>query len=191
MGITQPAQVFGKNTKKMLKADVIVVSDTSIIAADVPSITTGLRGLAYWQVGVTGPSADLHSGLFGGAVANPINVLSKMIAQTVDEEGRIQIPGFYDDVVEVSKKERSMMSKAPFSVREYKKAIGVKELFGETGYTPNEHTGIRPTFDVCGIWGGYTGRGSEKPYYPPRGRMQDQHPAGTEPRPTKDGQVVC
>ena len=152
---------FCKKHKKMLKADVIVVSDTSMIAADVPSITTGLRGLAYWQVEVTGPNADLHSGLFGGAVANPINVLSKMIAQTVDEDGRIQIPGFYDDVVEVSKKERSMMAKAPFSVREYKKAIGVKELFGETGYTPNEHTGIRPTFDVCGIWGGYTGEGAK------------------------------
>ena len=152
---------FCKKHKKMLQADVIVVSDTSMIAADVPSITTGLRGLAYWQVEVTGPNADLHSGLFGGAVANPINVLSKMIAQSVDEDGRIQIPGFYDDVVEVSKKERSMMAKAPFSVREYKKAIGVKELFGETGYTPNEHTGIRPTFDVCGIWGGYTGEGAK------------------------------
>src|SRR5690554_2710412 len=147
--------------KEMLQADVILVSDTSMIAADIPSITTGLRGLAYWQVEVTGPDKDLHSGLFGGAVANPINVLSKMIAQTVDEKGRIQIPGFYDDVAEVSKKERSMMAKAPFSAREYKKAIGVKELFGETGYTPNEHTGIRPTFDVCGIWGGYTGEGAK------------------------------
>ena len=152
---------FCEENKEMLKADVILVSDTSMIAPDVPSITTGLRGLAYWQVEVTGPSADLHSGLFGGAVANPINVLSKMIAQTLDDEGRIQIPGFYDDVVEVSPEEREMMAKAPFSLQEYKDSIGVEELFGEKGYTPNEQTGIRPTFDVCGIWGGYTGEGAK------------------------------
>ena len=152
---------FCEENKEMLKADVILVSDTSMIAPDVPSITTGLRGLAYWQVEVTGPEADLHSGLFGGAVANPINVLSKMIAQTLDDEGRIQIPGFYDDVVEVSPEEREMMAKAPFSLQEYKDSIGVEELFGEAGYTPNEQTGIRPTFDVCGIWGGYTGEGAK------------------------------
>ena len=152
---------FCEENKVMLKADVILVSDTSMIAPDVPSITTGLRGLAYWQVEVTGPEADLHSGLFGGAVANPINVLSKMIAQTLDDEGRIQIPGFYDDVVEVSPEEREMMAKAPFSLQEYKDSIGVEELFGEKGYTPNEQTGIRPTFDVCGIWGGYTGEGAK------------------------------
>ncbi|NLJ00582.1 MAG: dipeptidase [Bacteroidales bacterium] len=152
---------FCEENKEMLKADVILVSDTSMIAPDVPSITTGLRGLAYWQVEVTGPEADLHSGLFGGAVANPINVLSKMIAQTLDDEGRIQIPGFYDDVVEVSPEEREMMAKAPFSLQEYKDSIGVEELFGEKGYTPNEQTGIRPTFDVCGIWGGYTGEGAK------------------------------
>ncbi len=152
---------FCEENKEMLKADVILVSDTSMIAPDVPSITTGLRGLAYWQVEVTGPEADLHSGLFGGAVANPINVLSKMIAQTLDDEGRVQIPGFYDDVVEVSPEEREMMAKAPFSLQEYKDSIGVEELFGEKGYTPNEQTGIRPTFDVCGIWGGYTGEGAK------------------------------
>lgn len=152
---------FCEDHKEMLQTDVILVSDTSMIARDVPSITTGLRGLAYWQVEVTGPSADLHSGLFGGAVANPINVLSKMIAQTMDEDGRILIPGFYDDVMEVSEKERAMMAKAPFSEEEYKKSVGVEELFGEKGYTTNERTGIRPTFDVCGIWGGYTGEGAK------------------------------
>jgi acetylornithine deacetylase/succinyl-diaminopimelate desuccinylase-like protein len=135
----------------MLQADVILVSDTSMIARDVPSITTGLRGLAYWQVEVTGPAADLHSGLFGGAVANPINVLSKMIAQTMDDEGRILIPGFYDDVAEVSGKERAMMAKAPFSIQEYKKSVGVKELFGEKGYTTNERTGIRRLSTYAGF----------------------------------------
>lgn len=152
---------FCKKHKKMLQADVILVSDTSMIAPDVPSITTGLRGLAYWQVEVTGPDKDLHSGLFGGAVANPINVLAKMIAQVTDDNGRILIPGFYDDVVEVSRKERNMMAKAPFSLEEYKKSLDVKEVFGEKGYTTNERTGIRPTFDVCGIWGGYTGEGAK------------------------------
>ncbi len=152
---------FCKKHKKMLQADVILVSDTSMIASDIPSITTGLRGLAYWQVEVTGPNADLHSGIFGGAVANPINVLSKMIAQTMDDDGRILIPGFYDDVVEVSKKERVLMAKAPFCLREYKKSLGIRAVFGEKGYTTNERTGIRPTFDVCGIWGGYTGEGAK------------------------------
>ncbi len=147
--------------KEMLKADVILVSDTSMIAADIPSITTGLRGLAYWQVEVTGPSRDLHSGLFGGAVTNPINVLSSMIAKMVDENGRITIPGFYDDVLEVSAEERELLGRAPFNVEEYKKAIDVEELAGEKGFTPMEHTGIRPTFDVCGIWGGYTGEGAK------------------------------
>lgn len=152
---------FCKKHKKMLQADVILVSDTSMIAPDIPSITTGLRGLAYWQVEVTGPNADLHSGIFGGAVANPINVLSKMIAQTMDDDGRILIPGFYDDVIEVSKKERALMAKAPFCLREYKKSLGIRAVFGEKGYTTNERTGIRPTFDVCGIWGGYTGEGAK------------------------------
>ena len=152
---------FCKKHKKMLQADIILVSDTSMIAPDVPSITTGLRGLAYWQVEVTGPNVDLHSGLFGGAVANPINMLSKMIAQTMDDEGRILIPGFYDDVVEVSDEERAKMAKAPFSLKDYKKSLDVKEVFGEKGYTTNERTGIRPTFDICGIWGGYTGEGAK------------------------------
>jgi acetylornithine deacetylase/succinyl-diaminopimelate desuccinylase-like protein len=147
--------------KAMLKADVILVSDTSMIAADIPSITTGLRGLAYWEVEVTGPNRDLHSGLFGGTVANPINVLCAMIDQMVDERGKITIPGFYDDVLEVSAEERELLGRAPFNVEEYKKAIDVEELAGEEGYTPTERTGIRPSFDVCGIWGGYTGEGAK------------------------------
>jgi acetylornithine deacetylase/succinyl-diaminopimelate desuccinylase-like protein len=150
-----------QTNKDMLKADIIVVSDTSMIAPDKPSITTGLRGLAYWQVEVTGPSRDLHSGLFGGSVANPINVLCKMINQMVDEKGKITIPGFYDDVMEVSSEERELLAKAPFNVEEYKKAIDVEELSGEEGYSPTERTGIRPSFDVCGIWGGYTGEGAK------------------------------
>ncbi|HKI89211.1 MAG TPA: dipeptidase [Draconibacterium sp.] len=150
-----------EENKEMLKSDVILVSDTSMIAKDIPSITTGLRGLAYWQVEVTGPSRDLHSGLFGGAVANPINVLCSMINQMVDDEGKITIPGFYDDVLEVSAEERGFLGRAPFNEEEYKKAISVEELAGETGFTPAERTGIRPSFDVCGIWGGYTGEGAK------------------------------
>lgn len=152
---------FCEKHKEMLQSDVILVSDTSMISSDTPSITTGLRGLAYWQVEVTGPNADLHSGLFGGAVANPINVLSKMIAQTMDENGRILIPGFYDDVIEVSEEERKLMAQAPFSLEKFKKEIGIEQEFGEAGYSTNERTGIRPTFDVCGIWGGYTGEGAK------------------------------
>lgn len=152
---------FCEENKEMLKADIILVSDTSIIAQDIPSITTGLRGLAYLQIEVTGPSRDLHSGLFGGAVANPINVLSGMIASLQDENKRITIPGFYDDVIEVSPEERELMAKAPFNLEAYKKAIDVEELGGETGYSTNERTGIRPSFDVCGIWGGYTGEGAK------------------------------
>jgi acetylornithine deacetylase/succinyl-diaminopimelate desuccinylase-like protein len=147
--------------KEMLKADVILVSDTSMIASDIPSITTGLRGLAYWQVEVTGPNRDLHSGLFGGTVGNPINVLCSMIDNMVDEKGKITIPGFYDDVLEVSAEERELLGSAPFNVEKYKKAIDVEELAGEEGYTPTERTGIRPSFDVCGIWGGYTGEGAK------------------------------
>jgi len=150
-----------QENKEMLNADVILVSDTSMIAKDIPSITTGLRGLAYWQVEVTGPSRDLHSGLFGGAVANPINVLCSMIDQMVDDQGKITIPGFYDNVLEVSTEERELLGRAPFSEEEYKKAIDVEELAGETGFTPSERTGIRPSFDVCGIWGGYTGEGAK------------------------------
>ncbi|HNX79011.1 MAG TPA: dipeptidase, partial [Prolixibacteraceae bacterium] len=147
--------------REMLKSDIIVVSDTSMIAPDIPSITTGLRGLAYWQVEVTGPCRDLHSGLFGGAVANPINVLCKMIAQMTDENGKITIPGFYDDVLEVSPEERAMLARAPFNLENYKKALGLKEVSGEAGFTTTERTGIRPTFDLCGIWGGYTGEGTK------------------------------
>lgn len=150
-----------ETNKNLLSADVILVSDTDMFARDIPSITTGLRGLAYWEVEVTGPNRDLHSGLFGGAVANPINVLSKMITDMVDENGHISIPGFYDDVLEVSTEERLKMAKAPFDEIAYKKELGVRALKGEKGYLPNEHTGIRPSFDVCGIWGGYTGEGAK------------------------------
>ena len=150
-----------EQNKEMLKADIILVSDTSMLAADIPSITTGLRGLAYWQVEVTGPNRDLHSGIFGGAVANPINVLCSMIDQMVDADGKITIPGFYDTVQEVSAEERALLAKAPFNEDAYKKALAVEELKGEKGFTPSEHTGIRPSFDVCGIWGGYTGEGAK------------------------------
>jgi len=147
--------------KEMLQADIILVSDTSMISEDIPSITTGLRGLSYWQVEVTGPNRDLHSGLFGGAVANPINILSKMIAGLTNEKGEILIPGFYDDVMDVTQEERTLLGKAPFDVEEYKTAIDVKELAGEEGYTTMERTGIRPALDICGIWGGYTGEGAK------------------------------
>ena len=147
--------------REMLKADIILVSDTAMIASDIPSITTGLRGIAYWQVEVTGPNRDLHSGLFGGAVANPINVLSSMITKMTDEKGRITIPGFYDNVLEVSAEERELLGRAPFNIEEYKKAIDVEELAGEEGFSTIERTGIRPTFEVCGIWGGYTGEGTK------------------------------
>ncbi len=150
-----------EENKEMLKADIILVSDTSMIASDIPSITTGLRGLSYWEVKVTGPNKDLHSGLFGGAVANPINELCKLIAKMTDEDGKITIPGFYDDVEVVSQEERELLGKAPFNKENYKKAIDVEELSGEKGYTTNERTGIRPSFDVCGIWGGYTGEGAK------------------------------
>lgn len=150
-----------KQNKDLVKADIILVSDTGMIAPDIPSITTGLRGLSYWEVEITGPSRDLHSGLFGGAVANPINVLAKMITDMVDENGKITIPGFYDDVLEVSDVERAKMAEAPFDLEEYKKAIEVKELNGEKGFSTNERTGIRPSFDVNGIWGGYIGEGAK------------------------------
>ncbi len=152
---------FCDEHKEMLKADIILVSDTGMIAEDIPAITTGLRGLAYWQVEITGPNRDLHSGLFGGAVANPINVLAKMIAGMTDENNRITMPGFYDDVLEASEKERELLNMAPYSEEEYKKAIDVEALDGETGFTTIERTGIRPSFDVCGIWGGYTGEGAK------------------------------
>jgi acetylornithine deacetylase/succinyl-diaminopimelate desuccinylase-like protein len=152
---------FCENNKELLKADVILVSDTSMLAPDTPSITTGLRGLAYWQVDVTGPNRDLHSGIFGGAVANPINVLAKMIGGLLDENGKVTVPGFYDDVLEVSSEERELMGRAPYDEEKYKAAIGVDALQGEDGFTTPERTGIRPSFDVCGIWGGYTGEGAK------------------------------
>lgn len=147
--------------KKLVKADVILVSDTSMIAADVPSITTGLRGLAYWEIEVTGPQADLHSGLFGGSVANPLNVLCEMIAGCIDRNNQIDIPHFYRDVEKCSKHERELLNMAPYDEEEYKKSLGVKALRGEKGYTKIEQVGIRPSFDLCGMWGGYTGEGSK------------------------------
>jgi len=152
---------FCTGHKELLKADIILVSDTGMIARDIPSITVGLRGLAYWQVEVTGPNHDLHSGLFGGAVANPVNELCKMIAGVTDADHRITIPGFYEDVMEVDASERAMLAKAPFDETAYKSSVDVKALQGETGYSTMERTGIRPTFDVCGIWGGYTGEGAK------------------------------
>lgn len=152
---------FCEKNKEMLKADVILVSDTSMIATDTPSITVGLRGLTYLEVEVTGPDHDLHSGIFGGAVANPINVLCQMIASLTDENNHITIPHFYDDVLEISREERDLMAQAPFDLEKYKKSIDVEEVQGEAGYTTIERTGIRPTLDVCGIWGGYTGEGSK------------------------------
>ncbi|MDR0428265.1 MAG: dipeptidase [Dysgonamonadaceae bacterium] len=152
---------FCKANKEMLQSDVILVSDTSMIASDVPSITVGLRGLTYLEVEVTGPNKDLHSGLFGGAVANPINELCKMIASLTDENNRITIPCFYDDVREVSEHERKLMAEAPFNLAAYKKALEIEEVQGEKGFSTIERTGIRPTFDVCGIWGGYTGEGAK------------------------------
>ena len=147
--------------KDRLKGDVILISDTSIIANDTPSIDAGLRGLAYMEVEVTGPNRDLHSGVYGGAVANPINVLCKMIADCHDENKHITIPGFYDDVMELSAGERTEMAKAPFDLNDYKKDLKVADVMGEKGFTTIERTGIRPTLDVNGIWGGYTGEGAK------------------------------
>ena len=144
-----------------LAADVILVSDTSIIANDVPSIETGLRGLSYVEVEVTGPNRDLHSGVYGGGVENPLNVLCRLIASLHDEQGRITIPGFYDDVMNLSDAERAELAKAPFDLSVYKADLGVREVSGEAGYSTNERTSIRPTLDVNGIWGGYTGEGAK------------------------------
>ena len=152
---------FVKNNTTKLKNDVILISDTGMIAKDTPSITTGLRGLSYVEVEVTGPNRDLHSGIYGGAVANPINVLAKMIASLHDENNHITIPGFYDKVEELSKEERTEMAKAPFSLEDYKKSLDISSVYGEKGYTTNERNSIRPTLDVNGIWGGYTGEGAK------------------------------
>ena len=152
---------FAENNKAKLKSDVVLISDTSMLSNDIPSITSGLRGLAYMEVEVTGPNRDLHSGVYGGAVANPINVLCDMIASLQDKDGRITIPGFYDDVQEVSKEERDQMAQAPFDLNEYKKHLDINEVKGETGYSTLERVSIRPTLDVNGIWGGYTGEGAK------------------------------
>ncbi|WP_321438242.1 dipeptidase [uncultured Bacteroides sp.] len=152
---------FCREHKELLKADVILVSDTSMLGADLPSLTTGLRGVAYWDIEVTGPNRDLHSGHFGGAVANPINVLCGMLSNILDENGKITIPHFYDDVEEVPDAERAMIAQIPFDEEKYKKSIGVNELTGEKGYSTLERNSCRPSFDICGIWGGHTGEGSK------------------------------
>lgn len=153
--------VFVKEYKDKLKADIILISDTSLISLDHPSITVGLRGLSYMEVEVTGPNRDLHSGVYGGAVANPINVLADMIASLHDDNGRVAIPGFYDKVVNLTAQEREALNKAPFVLENYKKDLDIAETQGEEGYTTIERTGIRPTLDVNGIWGGYTGEGAK------------------------------
>ncbi|HUH51188.1 MAG TPA: dipeptidase [Flavobacterium sp.] len=152
---------FVKRNQEKLSNDVILISDTGMISNSQPSITTGLRGLSYVEVEVTGPNRDLHSGLYGGAVANPINILTKMIASLHDENNRITIPGFYDKVEELTTEERAEMAKAPFSLEQYKKALDIQDVYGEAGYVTNERNSIRPTLDVNGIWGGYTGAGAK------------------------------
>jgi acetylornithine deacetylase/succinyl-diaminopimelate desuccinylase-like protein len=153
--------VFCTENKERLKADVVLISDTSIIDNDVPSITVGLRGLSYLEVEVTGPNRDLHSGVYGGAVANPINVLCDMIASLKDENNRIAIPGFYDNVQTVSEEERAEMAKAPFDEAVFKTDLEIEATLGESGYSASEHTSIRPSLDVNGIWGGYIGEGAK------------------------------
>ncbi|MEZ5014003.1 MAG: dipeptidase [Chitinophagales bacterium] len=152
---------FISEYKDMLQCDVILISDTSIIANDVPSVTVGLRGLTYMEIEVTGPNRDLHSGVYGGGVANPINTITDMISSLIDKDGHITIDGFYDDVLNVSDDERKEMSKTPFDLKEYEKDLGVDEVKGEAGFTTLERVSIRPTLDVNGIWGGYTGEGSK------------------------------
>lgn len=154
-------ETFCEKHKELLKANIILVSDTSMLSADLPSLTTGLRGLSYWQIEVTGPNHDLHSGHFGGAVANPINVLCRLISDMQDDKGRIQVPGFYDDVEPIPQEERELVESIPFDLDKYKQSLDVEELFGEEGYSTIERTGFRPSFDVCGIWGGYTGEGAK------------------------------
>ncbi|WP_417592479.1 dipeptidase [Owenweeksia hongkongensis] len=152
---------FVERNKEKLASDVILISDTGMLANDVPSITTGLRGLSYVEVKVTGPNRDLHSGLYGGAVANPINILTQMIASLMDENNHITIPGFYDDVIEISKEERAEMAKAPHSDEDYKRKLKINDVHGEKGYSTPERASIRPTLDVNGIWGGYMGEGAK------------------------------
>ncbi|MEO6845395.1 MAG: dipeptidase [Ginsengibacter sp.] len=152
---------FVEQHKDILKADVILISDSSMLSLETPSLDVGVRGLSYIEVEVTGPGRDLHSGTYGGAVANPITALAEMIASCHDENNHITIPGFYDDVLEVSEKERELMARAPFDENKFKEETGSKELWGEKGYTTNERTGIRPTLEVNGIWGGYQGEGAK------------------------------
>lgn len=152
---------FVEENQERLTCDVIVISDTSMISLENPSIETGLRGLSYVEVEVTGPNRDLHSGVYGGAVANPLTVLSQMIASLHDKNNRIAIPGFYDDVAELTKEEREALNKAPFDLEEYKKDLGIQEIWGEEGFTTIERTGIRPTLEVNGMWGGYIGEGAK------------------------------
>ncbi|MEO6549179.1 MAG: dipeptidase [Ferruginibacter sp.] len=152
---------FVASQKELLKSDVILISDTAMLSLDTPSIDVGVRGWSYIEVIVTGPSRDLHSGVYGGAVANPITMLAKMIASCHDENNHITIPGFYDDVVDSTPKERELMAAAPFDEQEYKSDLGVNELWGEKGFTTNERTGIRPTLELNGIWGGYQGEGAK------------------------------
>lgn len=153
--------VFVAENKERLKADVVLISDTSMISLEHPSLETGLRGLSYVEVEVTGPNRDLHSGVYGGAVANPATILAKLIASMHDENNHITIPGFYDKVVELSSKERDDLNKAPYDESEYKEDLGVEELWGEKGYSTLERTGTRPTLEVNGIWGGYIGEGAK------------------------------
>jgi acetylornithine deacetylase/succinyl-diaminopimelate desuccinylase-like protein len=152
---------FVKANKDLLKADVILISDTAMISMENPSIDIGVRGLSYIEIEVTGPNRDLHSGVYGGAVANPITILSKMIAACHDENNHITIPGFYDDVIESTDAERAKMAEAPFDLNEFKQDLGIANVWGEKGYSTNERTGIRPTLEVNGIWGGYTGEGAK------------------------------
>ena len=152
---------WAEANKERLAASVILVSDTTMISDKVPSINCGMRGLAYLEVKVTGPNKDLHSGHYGGAVANPINVLCDMISSLIDRDGRITVKGFYDNVVELSSADRAQLARAPFDLEEYEHFLGINEVKGEKGYTTLERTGIRPCLDVCGIWGGFTGEGSK------------------------------
>jgi acetylornithine deacetylase/succinyl-diaminopimelate desuccinylase-like protein len=153
--------LFLEDNVAKLKADIVLVSDTSMISMEHPSLETGLRGLAYMEVEVVGPNRDLHSGVYGGAVANPINILCKMIASLHDENNHITIPEFYNNVEELSDADRTALNKAPFDLKEYQDELGIKEVWGEKGYTTLERTGTRPTLDVNGIWGGYIGEGAK------------------------------
>ncbi|MFA6831078.1 MAG: dipeptidase [Bacteroidaceae bacterium] len=154
-------EAFCEDHKELLASDIILVSDTSMLGEDLPSITSGLRGLAYWEVEVTGPNRDLHSGHFGGAVHNPLNVLCNIISELQDEKGRITVPGFYDDVEDIPSREREMIASIPFNEEEYKKRLDVDELFGEAGYSTLERNSCRPSLDLCGIYGGYMAEGSK------------------------------